>query len=165
MCSSVIALRNVIKNTFDQLQWWILSRDELLFTGWHYNVLIHLKYRDSQWPSSQNFVNHNVLWTSPRVKLKTNLMFYKVEQFKSSSCNAVFFMILIFEALAFKTLNWVYSIWNKFLFGKNHFHNVVSALTNVVKLNLKRTTLFRRCLTLSTSTLKHTTLIQRFSTL
>ena len=93
--------------------------------------------------------------------------------FKSSFCNTVFFMILIFAALQvflnsflikwgkkWKRLwNSSKKIWIQYIqfemisfviFRNGDFHNVVWNST------LKWTTLLRRCLTLFISTLKHT---------
>ena len=83
-----------------------------------------------------------------------------MKRFKSSSYNAVFLMILIFASLqvffniffsklgvkwrrlwnSTKALNSVYPNWNYscFLFRNDHFHNVISTLTNVVKLYVEK---------------------------
>ena len=85
------------------------------------------------------------------------MIYYKVKRLKSSSCNAIFFMILSFAALQvlfnifFLKLGvnrrrlWnsskieMYLIWNDFFsvpFRNGHFHNVISTLANVVKLDV-----------------------------
>ena len=90
------------------------------------------------------------------------MIYYKMKWFESSSCcNALFFMILSFAALQvlFNTFflklgvkwrrswnsgkNSEFSVFNpkwffSFPFRNGHFHNVVSSLNNVVKLEVEK---------------------------
>ena len=116
------------------------------------------------------------------------LIYYKVKRFKSSSCNAVYFMILIFAALEvffniffFKlgvkwkrlwnsSKNFEFSVFNLnwfFMFSLEMviFTTLFPRWPTLWNLTLKRTKLLPRCLTLLTWTLKCTTLIWRCSTL
>ena len=65
-----------------------------------------------------------------------------------------------------KTLNSVYSIWNDFfffvLFENGHFYNVVSTLTNVLKLDVEIENVVSTLSNINHTTLKYTTLIRRW---
>ena len=107
--------------------------------------------------------------------------------FKLSSCNTVFFMIFKeflrlrrysstflvpwmqsekdYEIVV-KTLNSVYSIWPDFfffvLFENGQFYNVVSTLTNVLKLDVEIENVVSTLSNINHTTLKYTTLIRRW---